>query len=85
MYTYKMVQIPPDLLIKDKRNKHTIAAEYLQNTVNQYAYEGWEFQRVDSIGVGVKPGCLAALFGAKENYQYFYVITFRKPIDASKV
>jgi hypothetical protein len=35
------------------------AAYYLQTIANEYAAQGWEFYRVDTIGVVVEPGCLA--------------------------
>ncbi|OOF67241.1 DUF4177 domain-containing protein [Rodentibacter caecimuris] len=78
-YTYKMVQIPPNVEVH-KRDKHNGAAIYLQEIVNEYAQNGWEFMRVDEIGVQEKPGCLASLFGAKAIPTTYYVITFRKPI-----
>ena len=34
MYTYKMVQIPPNISIKAKDNKDGIAAAYLEQEVN---------------------------------------------------
>ena len=38
-YTYKMVQIPPNIEV-NKKEKHNAAAYYLQNVVNEYA-ENW--------------------------------------------
>lgn len=78
-YTYKMVQIPPNIEV-NKKEKHNAAAYYLQNVVNEYPEDGWEFLRVDEIGVQEKPGCLAALFGQKSFPVNYYVITFRKPV-----
>lgn len=79
MYTYSMVQVPPNISIAAKGQKGNEAAAYLQGVVNQKAEDGWEFQRVDAIGVNVEAGCLAGLFGQKNTYQTYYVITFRKP------
>lgn len=79
MYTYKMVQVPPNISVAMKGRKGNEAAGYLQAVVNEHASDGWEFQRVDAIGVQVKPGCLAGLFGQKEEQEHYYVITFRKP------
>lgn len=76
MYTYKMIQVPPNISVKAKDNKIGIAAQYLENVVNTWAAEGWEFQRVDTIGIDEKPGC----FGSnKIGLVHYYVITFRKP------
>lgn len=55
------------------------AAQYLEDLVNQKAQQGWEFYRIDNIGVEEKPGCLGSLFGKKANYTEYYVVTFRRP------
>jgi hypothetical protein len=47
--------------------------------VNEKAKTGWEFYRVDTIGVATKPGCLDGLLGKKEELTNFYVVTFRQP------
>jgi hypothetical protein len=79
MYTYKMVQVPPNIEVRAKEHRGNEAAAYLQNVVNEHAEDGWEFYRVDSIGVSVKPGCLDALFGKKDVLSHYYVVSFRKP------
>ncbi|OSN11679.1 hypothetical protein AU512_02055 [Lonsdalea iberica] len=75
MYRYKMVQIPPNISVKARDNKQGIAAQYLENVVNDYALDGWEFQRVDTIGIEEQPGCFSTNKTGVVNY---YVITFRK-------
>ncbi|EFN9760301.1 DUF4177 domain-containing protein [Escherichia coli] len=77
MYTYKMIQVPPNVSVKAKDNKSDVAAEYLQGVVNEQAAEGWEFQRVDTIGIEEPPGCFS---GGKEQVSQYYVITFRKKV-----
>ncbi|MDN3518064.1 DUF4177 domain-containing protein [Aquisalimonas lutea] len=79
MYQYKMVQIPPNIAVKMKAHKGNEAAAYLEQVVNEYAAQGWEFFRVDSIGVSLQPGCFDALSGKKEENSQYHVITFRKP------
>lgn len=79
MYQYQMVQVPPNIQIQAKEQRGNEAATYLQNVVNSHSKEGWEFYRVDPIGVSVQPGCLASLLGQKEQITTYYVITFRKP------
>ncbi|WP_250625923.1 hypothetical protein [Pinirhizobacter soli] len=64
MYEYHMVQVPPNISVSNKQQGNE-AATYLQNVVNHYAQNGWEFFRIDQIGVQVRPGCLAALSGTK--------------------
>lgn len=79
-YEYKMVQIPPNIQVKAKEHKGNEAASYLESIANEYAKGGWEFQRVDTIGVAVAPGCSGGAKGQKESFSQFYVITFRKPV-----
>lgn len=81
MYTYKMQQVPPNISIESKGQKGNEAAAYLEAVVNEQARNGWEFHRVDPIGVQVRPGCLASLFGQKADETTYYVITFRKPVE----
>jgi len=76
-FTYKMVQIPPTILVKSSIQQGTEAASYLESVVNQHAAEGWEFFRIDSVGVQTQPGCLASLFGHGPSEVTYYVITFR--------
>jgi len=79
-FQYKMVQIPPAINVRQKDVKGQEAAVYLEGVVNEYVRQGWEFQRVDSIGVKEQPGCLAALFGARTIDYIYYVITFRRSV-----
>lgn len=78
MYEYKMVQIPPNISVQMKKHRGNEAAAYLETIVNEYAAEGWEFHRVDSIGVEVQPGCFGGLGGAKAGMTSYYVISFRR-------
>lgn len=55
-----------------------MAASYLEKIVNEYARQGWEFYRVDSIGIRDMPGLFARLFGQRPFDRIFYVITFRR-------
>ncbi len=77
-YVYRMVQVPPAIAVRAKDERGKEAAGYLESEVNKQATQGWEFYRVDTIGVVTKPGCLSSLFGAKEQYLQYYVITFRQ-------
>lgn len=78
MYTYKMVQIPPAITVKQKEAKGQEAAWYLQELVNRAAAEGWEFYRVDEVGVLATAGCMAKVFGGGNVYTNYFVVTFRK-------
>ena len=79
-FAYRMVQIPPNVLVRGNVTQGTEAASYLEGVVNQHASEGWEFFRVDPIGVQTQPGCLAGLLGHQATEITYYVITFRKPV-----
>ncbi len=77
-HQYKMIQVPPAIRIKAKDYQGGEAAAYLEEIVNEQARNGWEFFRVDTIGVRSDPGCLGAIFGQKSVMLDYYVITFRK-------
>jgi hypothetical protein len=77
MFKYKMVQIPPNISIQMKTHRGNEAAEYLEGVVNTYADQGWEFYRIDSVGVHQEPGCFGALTGDRARTDIYYVITFR--------
>ncbi len=72
-----MVQLAPVITVEQGKEKGDEAAMYLQSIVNEHAKQGWEFYRVDAIGIVSKPGCLAGIFGAKETALEYYVATFR--------
>jgi len=78
MYEYKMVQIPPAITVNAKEARGQEAAYYLQATVNEHAAKGWDFYRVDTVGVVTNPSCLGSLFGQKQTVMDYFVITFRK-------
>jgi hypothetical protein len=79
-YEYMMIQMPPTIAIKAAQYRGNEAAAYLQELVNQQAAAGWEFYRVDTVGVVVQPGCLASLlFGRRADHVEYYVVTFRRP------
>ena len=72
-----MVQIPPNISVKEKAHKGNEAAIYLEEVVNKYASQGWEFYRIDNIGVNLDPGCFGATSGKSAEKFLYYVITFR--------
>lgn len=57
MMQYKMIQVPPDVsitaagMLGRAPDSRTAAAQYLETIVNGMASEGWEFFRVDTIGI----------------------------------
>ncbi len=77
-YEYNMVQLARDISVSAGKEQGNEAATYLHSIVEGQSEHGWEFYRVDAIGVVSKPGCLGSLFGAKETIISYYVATFRK-------
>jgi len=77
-YEYKMVQIPPSISIKAKDARGQEAAWYLQEIINTLAGQGWEFYRIDTVGVVQNPGCLGSLFGASKVFFTYYVVSFKR-------
>ena len=78
MYSYHVVQIPQVLQVSAKEQDTALAA-LMQRLIEQNAAQGWEFYRVDTLSVAVAPGCLAALFGARQTFTPYSVVTFRRP------
>jgi hypothetical protein len=78
-WTYKMVQVPPTITVDARGERGTEAARYLEDLVNRQAERGWEFYRVDSIGVISEPGCLGFLTGHRRTDMTYHVVTFRRP------
>ena len=81
-YRYKMIQIAPSLVVNAQVVQGQEAAQHLEGIVNQWAAAGWEFYRVDTMGIYTPPGCLAGLFGGQTTYSQYYVVTFRRPAGA---
>jgi hypothetical protein len=79
-YTYKMLQIPPNVIVEKKAPRERAAAMYLEEVVSEWAQNGWEFYSVESIGIWENPGCLTALFGAKATITESYVVVFRREV-----
>jgi len=78
-YEYKMIQVPPRIVVKAKEEKGNEAAHYLQLLANEQATQDWDFYRVDTVGVVSRPtGCLASLSGAQPTVTQYYVVTFRR-------
>jgi hypothetical protein len=80
MYKYKMIQIPSNITVQMKAHKGNEAAAYMEQIVNKWAAEGWEFYRVDSVGVTLQPGCFGGSTGKNAENSVYHVITFRMPV-----
>ena len=70
-YEYKMVQVPPNIVVQAEEQQGQEAAHFLQALANKWAREGWEFYRVDTVGVVTPAGCLGALLGQPDRATSF--------------
>jgi hypothetical protein len=50
----------------------------LRTSPTGFAAEGWEFYRVDTIGVVTRPGCIMSLLGKGFELVEYFVVTFRR-------
>jgi hypothetical protein len=75
-YEYRMLPFPETL-----ENRAEIAT-HLHEMAAEAATKGWEFYRVDTIGVDIPApkGCLAFLASAKGRVEHMHVVTFRRNI-----
>ncbi len=73
-----MQQVPRQIQVQEGTQTGGIAASFLSEIVEKQAARGWDFFRVDEIGVQVNPGCIAALFGATTSHESYFVVTFRR-------
>jgi hypothetical protein len=81
-HEYRMIQVPPRVEIRSGASHNRRVADFLEGIVNKMALDGWEFFRVDTLGVTENPGCIASLFGANTFTVNYYVVTFRRPRTA---
>jgi hypothetical protein len=81
MHEYKMVQLPQTFVLKQDTGKEI--AEYLEKITRDLGAQGWEFYRIDQVGVAVPPGCWGQISGAKTAMSYYNVVTFKRPRSQS--
>lgn len=74
---YKCVSVPRVIDVGKKGALEDAIRAY-QQLINQNASGGWEYIGVDEIASYQKPGCLAGLFGKKEQAVNFKVLIFKK-------
>jgi hypothetical protein len=82
-YEYRMVQLPQTFILKQDTGKEIAA--YLEKLASDWGAQGWEFYRIDEVGVAVQPGCFAALGGAKASIVTYNVMSFRRPKPSTTV
>lgn len=76
-FEYKCVAAPKELIIKKQADMDKAVAGFA-NIINNEAVQGWEFYSMEQIATTVPVGCLAALFGKKEETTYSNMLIFRR-------
>ena len=76
-YEYKCVAAPKELIIKKQAEMDKAVAGFA-NIINNEAVQGWEFYSMEQIATTVPVGCLAALFGKKEETTYSNMLSCRR-------
>ncbi len=55
-------------------------SDQLEELINKYVREGWEYVGIEQVQIAVKPGCLASLFGSRESVISFDQVIFRRAV-----
>ena len=80
MVRYKTVAGPVGLTIGSKDSYEKAVRAYA-DIIEKEAVGGWVLDCIQRIPVSRQPGCLAALFGKKEEYITFNMLVFKKEDD----
>ncbi len=81
-YEYKCVPVPEVIGTGKKgKNAHSQAVVEYQSLINSSAQGGWELDMIDSVTSYQSPGCLAGIFGSKEEAVTFKMLIFRREVQ----
>lgn len=75
MYKYHVEAL--QLSVKEQGSSAEIAKR-VAFLLNHFAEQGWEFMRLESVPVTVKPGCLAAFLGGTAQVVFLPQLVFRR-------
>jgi hypothetical protein len=78
MKTYAVVPVQPELKGGFSSTSGVAIEKQVADIINRQAASGWEFSSYATSHVVVKPGCLAALFGRKQEILYYDVLIFSR-------
>lgn len=53
-------------------------ASQLNKLLEEYSSKGWQFLRIDTVRVHVKPSCLGALFGQSSEAVEYDIVIFQR-------
>lgn len=77
--TYKVV--PFHARIKDTQTSELVAQQ-LEVAINALSTEGWIYERLETVNVGVNPGCLSTFLGKGPGETQLHFLVFRWPENA---
>ncbi len=72
--------IPFTATLDQKKETKAVVALQLENLINRYSADGWNYVRLESVSTYIQPdnGCFG--FGAKPGYMSSYqMVVFSKP------
>jgi len=76
--TYKVVHFVPELKGGMFSAEGPPISKQIEQIVNRYAAEGWEFVSYQTAHYFVRPGCFAGLFGQREQIHYYDILVLAK-------
>ena len=79
-YEYKTVQFTAQFKGGVLSTKGENVEIQMLNVINENIGNGWEYYSSDVVHIYVKAGCLASLFGRKDEVLFKDVLVFRKSI-----
>jgi hypothetical protein len=79
-YEYKTVQFTAQLKGGVLSTKGESIDSQLLSVINQHIGKGWEYYSMEVVHIYVKAGCLASIFGRKDEVLFQDVLVFRKQI-----
>ncbi|MDP2301656.1 MAG: hypothetical protein Q8N03_04435 [Ignavibacteria bacterium] len=77
-YEYKTIQFTAQLKGGILSTKGASIDSQLLSIINQHIGNGWEYYSMEVVHIYVKTGCLASIFGRKDEVLYQDVLVFRK-------
>lgn len=81
-FEYRILPFLGDIRSRDQRSAQRVS-EQLKATIDANIGDGWEFYRIDQVQILVRPGCLAAIFGARASTMALDQVIFRRDRDGS--
>ena len=77
-YEYNVVQFTAQFKTGLLGTKGDPIETQFQKFINGNTIDSWEFYRMDTVHAYVKAGCIASIFGSKDEVIYQDVVIFRK-------